>query len=82
MINRLSPVGVCLNFCAKKAAPGEISRVKSAEDVNQNQLVRTPKSDTFTASASLDNKSNIASEQLPQNEYDRQNKKSNQKGNA
>ena len=82
MINRLSPVGVCLNFCAKKAAPGEISRVKSAEDVNQNQLVRTPKSDTFTASASLENKSNIANAQLPQNEIDKNKSILSEKGNA
>ena len=82
MINRLSPVGVSLNFCAKKAAPGEASRVKNAEDTNRNQLVRTPKSDTFTASASLENKSNIANAQLPQDEMDNKITILSEKGNA
>ncbi len=67
MINRLVPASIGLKFCANdKLAPGEISRVKKNENDTTENLVRSPKKDTFTANAN-DSKSNQSVAELPHN---------------
>lgn len=83
MINRLVPACKGLAFCAKaKAAPGEISRVKFSDEIPQNNLVKSPKVDTFTASHQENVAPELQSEQLSgvvENNKSRENIK---KGNA
>ncbi len=65
MINRLVPACKGLAFCAKaKTAPGEISRVKFNDEISQNNLVKSPKVDTFTASHQKNVTPELQNEQL------------------